>query len=436
MKKIRQITYHIVYANRCLKMGLLAIVLLCSLGGKAKAQCNNWGNESTASMAGVTNFCVGYTYRLNLHIWVNLDVILAGTFDLGVRWGDGAEVLIDPATLNTATAGTAVYTSLITHVYPIPTPENTNNAECQFKLNTFIRFRPNATYASEAECADTDGTLKVTVWTRDNEGFGVISEETFLDNKNNLNEYLVCEGKPFDITFRDESRLACNLVQANDNDAYRKNEEYRRTVFTYGIPGSNIADVYVGGVMYDTNTGTQVTNNTGGLATGIPAGGHPGDLRTWNPVPTNNYIMGMINPPSNNTWTIWSNGENTVADQVFIVQLNSWNICNPYPDNPSITTARIRIVRTPPKPEPRVYEFCHTNNTTSAANLSTSLQAHQSEAAAANMGGGVYRWYRGETFSGAVINGGGNGSTAVAFNPGDYGVNTSTPGTYHFWVTY
>jgi len=105
-----------------------------------------------------------------------------------------------------------------TNAYPI----QTGATDCQYRLNVYITVNGTT-------CTSTK-TYKVTVWSRDDRPKGVFNNTIFLDNTTNKNEYLVCEGKPWEITFRNDMRLACNNTPNGDN-SYTPNEYERQTQY-------------------------------------------------------------------------------------------------------------------------------------------------------------------------------------------------------------
>ena len=408
------------YTNitRLFKIGVMMVVLFLTPAGRASAQncLGTWSDES--GLQAPYPPCAPVTYGIELKIRV-LQSISPSDFSVGIEWGDGqADYTIagsgaawgipTPITV----LGTAYYEyslpTVVTHEYDV-------TANCRYDLKIYVQFRnpSNKCYSTKK--------YRVNVWSMDSQGMGQL---VFENDDTHSWEYLVCEGKPFEITFRDLTHLACNTDPNNADLAYDYNAILRQTVFTYGITGSNIPDVFVGPTRV-TSAATPGGNGTPTVLTG-PVNTIPlsGDFAV-------NQNINFPTPIISNTVG------NTTVGQIFNMQLANHNVCNSYPSNPQTIDARIRVVASPPKPNERTYEFCHSNHYNTMPNLTMNV-THES--ALGSMSGGTYRWYAADAagnMTGAAL----VTTTSNQFNPagrstGGRTVAANMAGTYIFYVTY
>ena len=425
---IREICKKNTHFTRFLKTGVMVAVFIMVQTRLSTAQncLGTWSDESSLQAPYPPCAVPTVTYGLEIKFRV-LQSIAASDFTIGIEWGDGTGDYTIAGTSATRTAvtvlGVAYYdytiaTGAITHNYAV-TPN------CRYDLKPYIQFKnpSNKCYSNKK--------YRVNIWSRDSEGMGYL---VLRNDDTNLWEYLVCEGKPFTITFRDLTHLACNTDPGNTDLAYDYDFLQRNTQFIYGVTAqfgteaskaSTIPDVFVGPTRVTTSAAPQAD----GTATILN-----GPINTIHPA--RDFA---VNEDINNPTPVISNDVgNTKEGQVFNLRLSNWNICNSYPEKaPVQIDARIRVVASPPKPIPRVYEFCHSNHYNTTPNLTMSI-TH--EGPLGSMAGGTYRWYASDT-NGVMTGNPLYEGTSNSFNPvgrltGGKTVSVSSAGRYIFWVTY
>jgi len=426
---IQETCKKIIHFTRFNKMGVIVAVLFMAQTEISTAQncLGTWDDVSILQAPYPPCAVPTVTYAMEIKIRV-LQTIAPSDFTIGIEWGDGSADYTIAGTngaiqrtavtvLNVAYWEYSLTSGAVSHSYAI-TPN------CRYDLKIYLQFRNPSN-----KCFSTR-KYRVNIWSRDSEGMGYLVLE---NDDTHLWEYLVCEGKPFTITFRDLTHLACNTDPGDNDLAYDYDALQRNTQFIYGVTAqfgtepsklSTIPDVFVGT--------TRVTSSAAPQADGA-ATILNGPLNTIHP--SRDFAVNEdINFP---TPVISNDVGNTREGQVFNLQLNNWNVCNPQPDPSVKIDARIRVVASPPKPIPRVYEFCHSNHYNTTPNFAMDVRH---ESALGSMAGGTYRWYasdiNGDMTGNPLYEGTSNSFNPVGRSTGGKTVSVSTAGRYIFWVTY
>jgi len=453
-------TDHSVFVNvkRFLKIGLTAGILIMS-SNSVKAQCELWGpGGSMVDIQYPNGYCAnanaqGVQVDISLMSFRISQSVNLSNLSFYVDWGNGTQTIpANDSRIKRTTSGTDyLYNSdYFTHYYP-QTPN------CVYNLSVVPVINGTRCQVRRTE--------NITIWGTD----AMMGAELVFVDADNKNIHYVCEGKEINVTFFDRSILNCNwLTGSEPNTAeYEMNDRLRHTRFTYGVTGNSA--VPGGGWPVDATPAYQIPSlSVYGTDGGVPAGptsvtGNTGPIRPSTTKNSGNFLAGMPlvgnlirteNPgPSMNipTGRIYVPSGQTTEGQVFTVQLDNWNACNPYyPNNgtsgtytgnaPVTTYAYIIVTKAPPPIIAQDNIYCHEDHYTAAQrNTLYQVTAKHDESIKALSGftPGVYKWYDED---GTLLKTS-TSYTDNTFNPVNYGstgkrLKTGTPGVYKYTVTY
>ncbi|MBL0765681.1 PKD domain-containing protein [Marivirga atlantica] len=324
------------------------LISLIGISGKSYAQCG-----ASSGVGGFQtleeDFCGGEKQVWAGKSYSNVDVPAGTDVYILVDWGYPGATDYYPTVLefgnyiidNTPTvlppAGALFANDRYAyHVYP------ENLEDCSYDVDVFLVFvdagEDPATHPSSIICPGTVNSASTIYWEKDNilPGNLAIEEAPIIR---------ICEGETVTINpLYNISLYNCPLTN-NTSDRWFQ--------WIYNIDGGNpIPDVVINGP----NLGGSQTFNAGGVASNL----NFEEVVQIDPGP--NLVPGDIDMLPTGTITI--DGTNTVAGQYFDIQLNAWNVCNPFddPDNPStpnlnsaanadslpeFTTVRILIIDEP-----------------------------------------------------------------------------------------
>jgi PKD repeat protein len=359
---------------RFIKTGGLAAVLLCGISTKMYGQesCptpTQTVNIGTAAVGGAecAPLPVGVNGYFMLRFPVGCSVDPDNDIVFDVNWGDGTTITDLPPTqvMSGGTSSTgAIFYYYFSQAPPFPADPNfthtypTQIITCHFDITVYIKVKSTGAIVHQLrtpvavyhQTDDYDGARPL-----------VVVEQT-----TGQNIFLVCVGQEACIRFKDISELNCN--PAEPQPGFDKNVAARHIQYEYGTgdQGNQIPGIRVAGAPY--------TNASGGKTSGTRFDGGNG---------FNNGTYRTINNPGVSTDALSNEicvpNTTTMADvgKEFEVKLYNWNKCNPGAPDRSVaisTTARIRIVASPPAPEPWSQSFCNrTGNTYSNAQYTASL---------------------------------------------------------------
>ncbi|MDR2039886.1 MAG: PKD domain-containing protein [Bacteroidales bacterium] len=387
---------------------------------KVNAQnCAIWEDNDTRPGTLNAQYCAPRDYKVTIRRTVSHVSLPANDLVLGYIWGDGTTDEWDVAAMiaaGTMTAtnngdGTTTYqiTNQVSHVYPV-------SNDCVYQSQSYIRSKTGGYTCLNKEI------YNVTVWSRDSQGMGQL---VFKDDITNEQVFLVCEKQEVNITFTDNTILACNRDPREEILDYYTNQRDRVVQFVYGVGASNIPEVTVGS--------TPVSDPLG-VATPYSE--------------TERTISGFILNQNINetTQNIHIPPNVTTAGQRFFIEARHWNYCNPFPGDYDLITAEILVVPAPPDPKDATLTFCFSGQYSIAPNYTVTVEH---EAALGAMVPGEYEWYAdnggsvGPLVRTKVYTGSGTGNqfdpTSSADVPAafdSYRVKPNVPGEYVFWVRY
>jgi len=202
------------------------------------------------------------------------------------------------------------------HVYP----EDLEN--CSYDVDVFLVFvdagETPGSHPSTITCPGTVNSASTIYWEKDN----ILPGNLDIEDSPIIR---ICEGESVTINPLD------NL--SNYNCPLTNNTSDRWFQWIYNIDGGNpIPDVVINGP----NLGGSQTFNVGGVASNL----NLEESVQIDPGP--NLVTGDIDMDPTGTITI--DGSSTVAGQYFDIQLNAWNVCNPFDDpnvagSPALTAA-------------------------------------------------------------------------------------------------
>ncbi|UII20020.1 PKD-like domain-containing protein [Fulvivirga ligni] len=350
--------------------------------------------------------------------WTASDNIQATIF-----WDDGSPNDIVTLTFLNAAIG---WTATINHTYP------DNGLTCEY--NARAQLIVNGTTCTGS---DVNDPFDVIVYDElDNPNVGThdinhVPTTAGAENPSTL-EVDICEGDTDRIRLRDNSTYNCTMPTLNNPPTDSRNKEDRWIQFVYGTNETITGDVTIGGV----------------VVSSFPYFGeviHIGD-NTANPL--NDETLNIEMPAT------------ALAGEFFEVTLRSWNICNPYDNNPDdgnkydpvggvfdptvepifgsfplaseapvTTTQNIRIINKPPLANANSPVIC----------LNTDLSTVEFQITGGNLSQSTeIRWYDADPNAGGVLlnNPYGNNSNAYPANAGNLGINNSVPGSTSIWATY
>ncbi|HTJ49214.1 MAG TPA: PKD domain-containing protein, partial [Cyclobacteriaceae bacterium] len=233
-------------------------------------------------------------------------------------------------------------------------------------------------------------------WNVDTENSGILKLTTKTSPF--VNVYNVCKGSSATVIFKDRSNLNCGPLESNpDNSGQR----WRR--FTYGT----------------TNTITSATGvKVGGIVQPYPL--QAAVITNLSVVPSNSPIFSTETLPI----TVPADAQ---AGEEFVITMEYWNTCNPYPATAPVTeTARIVIVDQPTAPVAQNVTECGSITSTDGFYISSPPV------------GSIVTWYFNDTSgpvdaAGSVI----KSSTSPFLLFTEAGSpNPSTPGVYKVWASY
>lgn len=338
----------------------------------------------------VMNF-TQFVYKISLRYRNSSTFNLAQIF-YAITWGDATNTnsspyisdvsgVANPTFIdNTGFTGSnpaIILTSRPSHNYPAPNP---GDCSFNFSLTPFVN--------GVAACPSITNTTLFATYDTDNANSGVLNMPPSVVGSN-----LVCKGDNANMMFTDATSLNCRAAI----EPIVPNEQARHLRIVYGnrnydspsIPGAvnNIPDVRVGGV--------PVTNNDANGTRIFPAGYFPVGAGGIG-VPDFNGVIQLATPVTVATATAFMQNITTTdptlqqVDQRFYVQLQYWDICNPYnagnPASPAPVTIEnfVQIIDSPNPPAVNNPIVCETTGTGSFNITATGVGA----------GALTYTWYK------------------------------------------
>ncbi|MGE0590746.1 MAG: hypothetical protein AB7O48_19345, partial [Cyclobacteriaceae bacterium] len=333
-----------------------------------------------------------WQYRLTLRVF-NSSAFVPTNYRFAFNWGDGSGVTIVTPYQSDAigNASTSIdptgfsggfpqllFTGRPTHVYPATV---TPAPDCSWNVAAFPFYQgvPNCNGLTQSTIFATYDT--------DNANSGTLSMPPSVAGSN-----LVCLGDNASMRFTDNTTLNCRVAF----EPTVPNDQTRHIRIVYGsrdydspsIGGAvnNIPDIRVGGV--------PVTNNNANGTRIFPTGYFPTGAGGVG-VPDFNGVIQLATPVTASTATAFMQTISTTdptlqqVDQRFYVQLQYWNVCNPYnagnPASPGPVTIEnfVQIIDSPNPPTVNNPVLCE-----SAGNGSFNITA-------TGVGAGTltYTWY-------------------------------------------
>ena len=281
------------------KYNLLILLFLFAITRLSAQECNvlSKANDITPD-----KYCAPVKVSWKISYRGVMNVTNHSDISYDVDWGDGTIENIPfgntPGTVRHV--GGNDYEAIITHIFA-----QGLNGTCNYRPRVWLRIGTH-------QCTSTVQEQNVTVWDVDNANGGHLNVEERV--------VYVCVGEDTLVNFFDRSEWNCVPPDEVDN----VNNQSRWLQWQYGVGGTTLNNVFVGGVKYNGAIMSDPVNKLNGpvVAPQMPASR---SKAVYVPV-------------------------TTVADigKQFVVRLNNWNFCNQYPGNdPIVETARIVIVDIP-----------------------------------------------------------------------------------------
>ena len=449
---MREICKKFTCALRFFKTGAVVAVLLLSVIPE-----NAWGIEVLTSKGDVVIVPItgGNCVRLReFQPDVTVDAIACNSpsncnLSIRINWGDGTIETFSGNQLNNlsftsdnSAKTTRIFyagaTSGLRHNYP--------------KASKFCMYQVSVEYIFGTTRIPDNKIYKVTVWSTDGDPDGM-GEMSLVEQNTGERIYPVCKGSPFNVTFLNNSLLACNMevdMAANglsgDWKYDPRNNRTRWCQFIYyptaGSPGGGIQDVMVGGVSRT-----------------FP---YAAPVFTWN-----QYLSEADTHWNRLTEAMSLDINNAPVGARFTIEMRLWNACNPYTTAGSVADvyyAYIEIVDAPPSITPQSLTFCHwAHNNNTAYDYSMNLNYDPGT----QFKPGIYRYYYEDRVFGATPPTGPSAASlsnpilivpnqptnpnlppnttnaaqslnpyTANFNPTTYRLQPGSAGIYRYWVTY
>ena len=451
---IRKICKKFTRATRFFKTGAVVTVLfLCALPENAWGAIEivtSGGDVIIVPQNGIRSNC----FRLREFV-PNLTISGAvynnsNNIAIEVNWGDGITNTFSGSQLNNLTiSGNNSMNE--TKIGLNVNQSSTNLRHTYANASPFCMYQVSVVYIFGYGTANVtrlpdNKIYKVTVWSTDGDPDGM-GEMSLIERYTGERIYPVCKGSPFNVTFLNNSLLACNMENTDPSlsgdwlyDPFNNRTRWCQFIYypTAGSPGGGIQNVMI--------NGSAVT---------FP---YAAPVFTWP-----EYLS-----KADTHWNRLTDAMSLVINNApvgarFTIEMRLWNACNPYTTStsvPDVYYAYIEIVDAPPSITPQSLTFCHTaHNNNTPYDYTMNLNYDPGN----QFKPGIYRYYYYENSSPTgpssaslsnpilvVPNQPTNplsppNTTSAAqtlnpntanFTPTSRRLQPATPGIYRYWVTY